>query len=278
MTIDRSRFGRLVSPRITCEFFKTISLKNEFHLLLTRDVIFQYRYTGLDFGGIAIMRFVFNSRFWSRASVLLLLVLVLAWTRTAFGDSIHHAAEKGDLAKVKELLKDAPNLVSAKDKFGKTPLHLAAKNGHKDVAELLLANGADINARDSNGGFTPLDLALSSYHYKDIVEFLLARGADANARSDQGLTPLQEAAMRGQKDTVNLLLGKNADVNARDEKGNTPLLWALLLGHTDVAELLVTANADVNAKNNQGLTAMSLARRRNDTKLEGILRQHGGHE
>ncbi len=48
--------------------------------------------------------------------------------------------------------------VNAKDKDGGTPLHWAAKNGHKDVAELLIAKGADMNARNKDGG-TPLHWA-----------------------------------------------------------------------------------------------------------------------
>jgi ankyrin repeat protein len=208
-------------------------------------------------------------------AVLLALLVGIACSCSGFCDPIHSAAEKGDLAKVKELIKENPSLVSAKDKLGMTPLHLAAKNDRKDVADFLLASGADINAKDSNGGFTPLDLALSSYHYMDVVELLLARGADPNATSDQGLTPLQEAAMRGQKDAAELLLAKGADVNARDSKGDSPLLWAMLMGHMDFAKLLVDAKADVNAKNGQGVTPLFLAQRRGDNKMEDLLRQHG---
>jgi ankyrin repeat protein len=213
----------------------------------------------------------------SRSFMVVTLVVVLAWTGRAFSDPIHSAAQKGDLAKVTALIKDNPSLVSTKDNMGMTPLHVAAKNDHKDVAEFLLANGADVNAKDSNGEFTPLDLALSCYHYMDVVELLLAKGADVNTRSKQGLTPLEEAAMRSQKDAAGLLLAKGADVNAKDSKGNTPLLWALLMGQPDMAKLLVDANADVNARNDQGTTPLWLAQQRSYDKIVDILRQHGAH-
>jgi hypothetical protein len=61
--------------------------------------------------------------------------------QVAFGQEIDDAAQNGDLEKVKALLKDNPDLVSSKDKWGRTPLHLAARNGHKDVAELLRQYG-----------------------------------------------------------------------------------------------------------------------------------------
>ena len=82
-------------------------------------------------------------------------LVALAWSSLAFCGEIHDAAKRGDLAKVKALLKDNPDLVFSKDNDGKTPLHLAAVYGHKDVAELLLANKAEVNAKD-NDGDTPL--------------------------------------------------------------------------------------------------------------------------
>ncbi len=213
-----------------------------------------------------------------RTALAILLLATLAFCSSAFCDPIHNAARKGDLVKVKELVKQNPSLISTKDKMGNTPLHMAAANDHKDVAEFLLENGADVNARDSNGGFTPLDAALSSYHYKNMVVLLLEKGANVNAKADNGLTPLHEVAMRGQKDAAEMLLSKNPDVDARDNQGNTPLLWALLMGRSDVAELLVTKNADVNARNNQGTTPLFLAKQRGNAKLEDLLRQRGGHE
>jgi ankyrin repeat protein len=79
------------------------------------------------------------------------------------------------LEKVKALLKDNPDLVFSKDnKYGGTPLHLAAATGHKDVAKLLLANKADVNAKD-NRDATPLHLATSA-GYKDVAELLRQHG------------------------------------------------------------------------------------------------------
>jgi hypothetical protein len=49
--------------------------------------------------------------------------------------------------------------VNAKDDGGVTALQLAAFGGHKEVAELLIAEGADVNAK-AGGGSTPLDWAI----------------------------------------------------------------------------------------------------------------------
>ena len=65
-----------------------------------------------------------------------------------------------------------------------TPLHWRRLNGHKDVAELLLANKADVNAKD-NDGETPLHMAAFKGH-KDVAELLLANKADVNAKDNDG--------------------------------------------------------------------------------------------
>ena len=88
-----------------------------------------------------------------RAAVLL---VALAWSSLSFCGEIHDAAKSGDLEKVKALLKGNPDSVSSKDEnYGATPLHFAASAAGKDVAELLLTNKAEVNAKDNNG-WTPL--------------------------------------------------------------------------------------------------------------------------
>jgi ankyrin repeat protein len=75
------------------------------------------------------------------------LLITLVWSSLAFCGEIHDAAEKGDLAKAKALLKNNPELVSSKNNAGFNPLYYAARDGYKDVAELLLANKAEVNAK-----------------------------------------------------------------------------------------------------------------------------------
>jgi serine/threonine-protein phosphatase 6 regulatory ankyrin repeat subunit B len=86
---------------------------------------------------------------------------------------------------------------------GYTPLHIAALNGHKDVAELLLANGAEVNVRGNNDE-TPLELAAKGGHM-DMVELLLANKAEVNATNNYGWTPLHFAVNRHYNDVAELL-------------------------------------------------------------------------
>jgi len=149
-------------------------------------------------------------------------IFALALSITAFCGEIHDAAKAGDLAKVKTLLKENPEkLVFSKDDFDNMPLHLAAQEGHKDVAELLPANKADINAKNKSGN-TPLRLAVVAVH-KDVVELLLNKGADVNSKNIWGSTILSTAFYMNQTDTVKLLLIKGADVNSKDIQSSTYL-------------------------------------------------------
>lgn len=133
-----------------------------------------------------------------------------------------------------------------------TPLRSASDKGHKDVAELLIAKGVDINAKNDKG-FTAL-YATAYLGHKDVAELLIAKGADVNVKGNGNFTPLHAAALHGHKDIAELLIAKGADVNAKDKDGATPLHSAAGQWHRDVAELLIAKGADVNAKDKDGRT------------------------
>ena len=134
---------------------------------------------------------------------------------------IFWASVMGDLARVQELLAQAGGMAKAATEAdhvlggGLSPLHLAAQGGHIEVMDALLQQGADVNARDIDGG-TPLHFAIRFgpkafldplpdldeatqdvgvyRQLTDVPQFLLGRGADLNARDAKaGLTPLELA-------------------------------------------------------------------------------------
>jgi ankyrin repeat protein len=78
------------------------------------------------------------------------------------------------------------------------PLDYAAMHGRADVAELLIAFGADMNAKDNLFGETPLHYAIAACQFApqghlEVAQLLIQRGADVNAKDAKGLTPLDYA-------------------------------------------------------------------------------------
>jgi ankyrin repeat protein len=135
------------------------------------------------------------------------------------------AAAYGDLDRLRALLREA-ELARAVSADGFTPLHVAAFFGRADAAELLLATGADPNARGTGWMTgTPLHSAASARH-AEIVRMLVGAGADPNATQSGGWTPLHSAAHNGDVQTVQLLLAAGADPTAINDDGRSVLSLA----------------------------------------------------
>jgi uncharacterized protein len=94
--------------------------------------------------------------------------------------------------------------VNARNTTGATPLHDAALAGNRDVAAVLIAHGADINARDHESGSTPLHLA-ASWGRIEVLRLLLEKGADRSIRDKMGRTAAEAAKASGQADAEQVL-------------------------------------------------------------------------
>ena len=132
------------------------------------------------------------------------------------------AAEDGNIEAVKQNLAEGVD-VNTRSYIGESPLHGAATFGHKEIVELLIAKGADLNAKGGIiDGTTPLHESASNGHW-EVAEVLIAKGADVNAKQENGRTPLHTASHNGHKEVVELLISKGADLNAMHVTGGTPL-------------------------------------------------------
>lgn len=151
---------------------------------------------------------------------------------------VYDAALLGDEARLAALLAEDPRRATAPNPFGWRPLHFAAFGGKLATVKLLLARGAELDARAQNHfNNTALQTALLCGE-ADVVRFLLEKGADPNARQDEGFVPLHEAAFLGRVDLAGLLLEHGADVNARNVKGESPVGTAVRRGKQEAAAFL----------------------------------------
>ena len=133
--------------------------------------------------------------------------------------SIHEAAYDGNIEAVKQHLAAGTDVDKKGSQLGSTALHQAARKGRKEVANLLINKGADVNAA-TDYGVTPLHTSAGSGH-KEIAELLIAKGANVNAKialgPKQGLTAL-DAAIERNHPKIAALLRKHGAKTAEELK------------------------------------------------------------
>ncbi|EIE02502.1 ankyrin repeat domain-containing protein [Leptospira licerasiae] len=112
---------------------------------------------------------------------------------------------KGDLFGLQNCLR-AGYSVDTRDPFTRnfTPLMIAAREGEVEIAEFLVRNGADINAK-TRDGHTALMMAVYNRNL-DIVKLLLKNGANVHIKSKQGHTAFSEASLEEAIQIKELLL------------------------------------------------------------------------
>ena len=193
------------------------------------------------------------------------------------GQILHWAVGNGYTNFSKMLLQcgvyvDFPGLLK------ETPLHLAAKNGFRDLVDVLVQSGGNVNARNFPIQETPLHLAARSGH-QHIAQFLILQGSQVNALNVPFReTPLHLASRNGHQQIAELLIQHGSQVNARNAFWQeTPLHLASRNGHQQIAELLIRHGGLVNA---QGCpwqeTPLHLASRNGHQQTARVLIQRGG--
>jgi ankyrin repeat protein len=186
------------------------------------------------------IRFNFTRQILHRPLVIL---VALAWSSLGYCGDIHNAAMHADWKKVKELLKDNPDLALSKDEADKTLLHYASTQGETDVVEFLLAHKAEVDATNNNGE-TPLHAAASSKKYTAESSVSVAKGSGLSKATNGTTLPaiiyqrVIEEEHPLDKDVAGILLAKGADVNAKDKAGKRPLGEAVSCDNKNVAEFL----------------------------------------
>jgi hypothetical protein len=159
------------------------------------------------------------------------------------------------------------------DRFGRSRLWWAARDGRRVEVEELLTAGEDPNGADIDGE-TPLHAA-ARWGHAAIVETLLARGADPAATALYGMTPLHVAVEESRLEASQVLLEFGSNANARDMFGASPLHQAAAHGNQRLASLLLRYGADPWAADDGAMTPLQLAERSGNRELAKVLSSHG---
>ena len=188
------------------------------------------------------------------------------------------AVRQGDARMVKTLLAAGSGTEGA-NADGQTALMIAIKNGDLPVFQMLIDAGARVNVVEKVQDQTPLMwAAAASRNAADMVKVLIAKGADVNARARfadwpsqitsepraqyhayGGLTPLLYAARSGCYACVESMLAAGADVNLPTPEGVTPIMIALDNGFSGVAKLLMERGGNPHLWDVYGRTALYIA-------------------
>ena len=161
------------------------------------------------------------------------------------------AAKRGDTHAVHYLVANGADL-DARDPMGYTALHWAGIRGHWTIFSELVTAGATVNATGSDGG-TPLHWACH-HDRPDMVSQLIDAGASQHISNRWGRTPLHVAARRGCNQVARLLIQRGADIDATTTEGWTPLHVAYRSGHQETIRVLLEAGADPALRDVEGRT------------------------
>ncbi|KAF7273235.1 protein fem-1 homolog CG6966 isoform X2 [Rhynchophorus ferrugineus] len=201
---------------------------------------------------------------------------------------VYNAARDGNLNRLKIYLhcnkaKDELSMLVAAKTSGATPLVIACRNGHYDVAEYLIERcHADIEQVGSvtfDGetieGAPPLWCAAAAGHF-NIVKLLVSHGAKVNTTTRTNSTPLRAACFDGHMEIVRYLIQHGADIEIANKHGHTCLMIACYKGHIKITRYLLSLKANVNRKSIKGNTALHDCAESGSLEILRLLIEHGG--
>ncbi|WP_417764893.1 ankyrin repeat domain-containing protein [Shewanella chilikensis] len=199
---------------------------------------------------------------------------------------IFEAIENSQEEEVYRLI-ERPSIVSAKDKWGRTPLIAAASANMPKVVEKLIQNGSDVNYVSNKNGSTAM-CAASMVGATEVAKLLIAAGADPDQDSTdpdktcEKMTPLMWASNRGHADFAELLVESGVNLDKVDGGNTTALMYAAMGGgqNMEVFEVLIKHEPNLEIKDWRGRSVLDEARDRdknsNKPEMKNLIKKYYG--
>ena len=185
------------------------------------------------------------------------------------------AAQEDDLETVTALI--AGMDVNLRDKrSGTTALEHAVINANREMVQLLLSAGANVNAKNAQG--ETVLMMFDDDATSDLVWDLLNAGAGVNLKNNSGATALMQIAVSNNLEALKTLLDAGAEVNTKDKQGRTALMLAASEGFINNVRTLVLAGADINAIDKDDLDALAHADENDHAAVVRFLKSKGAME
>ena len=219
--------------------------------------------------------------------------------------AIHIAAKQNQFDLVKVLLSHPKIEIDQPNGQKENTLHIAVSNNHLPIAQLLIENKINLNAKNGQDK-TAIDIAYQQYNEKDfvvlktlikagaqindlllksiqnqqaaLVNYLLTEAAqqiNPNVSDTEEKSALISAIEKNQIDTIKLLLSHpKINVSQTDQYGNTALHYAAVQGNKETIKLLMEQHASIKDKNKAKKTPVQLARENKHPELANWMEEN----
>lgn len=185
----------------------------------------------------------------------------------SWNDMLFESVKNSNLEQVKQCLANGAD-VNARDSYdgyGSTPLMLASHSNNLEIVKYLVECGADVLAECKSYYFDTKSTALSIANYNEIKQYLEIKVQEAK---------LVDCASRGDISGVRECLANDINANAR-HKDATALMLACKNGYYEVALALIMAGADINAKDIKGKSISQYAAEGGNAEIIKLLLSQG---
>jgi ankyrin repeat protein len=171
--------------------------------------------------------------------------------------ALHLAANLG-LIEIASLLIAHRAPIDACDIICWTPLHNAVFAGHIDTIICLIKHGASVTSQEGVFGMSPLHIS-ASRGFLAAVDYLLNHGALIDFLDQDGRTAFHYAVRDGRFDTVTSLIQNGASIDTGDCSGRPASHYAVIYGSKEMVALIRAQNASIDIKDKCSRTPLHYA-------------------